>query len=59
MLLPHRRDNKVNLKIEKQLASALAVAKRAAKWIAAVVAFAAFDALLQGAPTVEILLSTK
>jgi uncharacterized membrane protein len=49
---------KVNMKAEKQLAAAL-VAASAAIWVAAATAFAAFVALLPGAPTVVAWLGAR
>jgi len=56
--LLHRVDKQMLMKAGKQLQTAL-VAARAAKWVAAAVTFAAFVALLQGAPTIVVWLSAK
>jgi hypothetical protein len=51
-------DVKVNKRAKKQLTAALAAA-RAATWVAAAAGFAAFVALLPGAPTVMAWLGAR
>jgi hypothetical protein len=52
------RDEQMLMKAEKQFEAAL-VAARAATWVAVAAAFAAFVALLEGAPTIVTLLSAN